>query len=215
VAALRGEATGVVCVEQRPLPAGERTAQSLAPALSEILRKIDWKADSIELVSVTIGPGSFTGLRIGVTTAKTLAYATGAQIIGVDTLEVLAAMAPAASGRLWTIMDAQRQELFAASFEADEDARPRRITDTAIVNEEKWLAVLQAGDRVTGPALQRVAARLPAEIHALPADLWQPTAVAVGLVAWRTYRAGQRDDVWKLLPNYLRPSAAEEKLRPV
>jgi tRNA threonylcarbamoyladenosine biosynthesis protein TsaB len=213
VAALRGEATGVCCLEQMLLPASERTAKALAPSLREILHKVDWPADSVELVSVTVGPGSFTGLRIGVTTAKTLAYAVGAKIIGVDTLEVLAAQAPAAAGRLWTILDAQRQELFAAAFEVVDGSRPRRRSETTIVSQEKWLAELQAGDRVTGPALPRVAARLPAEVLALPDELWQPTAAAVGQVAWRAYQAGQHDDVWKLLPNYFRPSAAEEKLR--
>ena len=213
VAALRGEATGVCCLEQKLLPVSERTAQSLAPCLRETLRKVDWPAGSIELVSVTIGPGSFTGLRIGVTTAKALAYAVGAQVFGVDTLEALAAQAPAAPGRLWTIMDAQRQEFFAAAFEVVEPASPRRISDTAIVTQEKWLAGLQAGDRVTGPVMQRIAARLPSGVVALPVELWQPTAAAVGHVAWRAHQAGQRDDVWKLLPNYFRPSAAEEKFR--
>jgi tRNA threonylcarbamoyladenosine biosynthesis protein TsaB len=213
VAALHGEATGVHCLEQKLLPANERTAQTLAPGLREIMRQVDWPADSIELVAVTIGPGSFTGLRIGVTTAKTLAYAVGAQIIGVDTLEALAAQAPAAAGRLWTILDAQRQELFAAAFEVLEDGPPRRISDTVILGQEKWIAGLRAGERVTGPALQRMAGRLPAEGLALPAELWQPTAAAVGQVAWRAYQAGQCYDVWKLLPNYFRPSAAEEKLK--
>jgi tRNA threonylcarbamoyladenosine biosynthesis protein TsaB len=212
VAALDGEATGVHCLEQKQLPASERTAKSLAPGLREMLRQVDWPAESIELLAVTIGPGSFTGLRIGVTTAKALAYAVGAQIIGVDTLEVLAAMAPASAGRLWTIMDAQRQELFAASFDVGE-AAARRTSDTRIMHQEKWLAGLRPGDQVTGPALERVAARLPAHILALPPELWQPTAAAVGQVAWRAYQAGRRDDVWKLLPNYYRPSAAEEKLR--
>jgi tRNA threonylcarbamoyladenosine biosynthesis protein TsaB len=212
VAALVGEATGTYCLNETQLPARERTAQSLAPGLREMLRQVDWPAQSIELVSVTVGPGSFTGLRIGVTTAKALAYALGAQIIGVDTLEVLAAQAPAAAGRLWTIVDAQRQELFAASFEFV-GAAARRTSATQIMHQEKWLAGLEAGDRVIGPALERLAARLPAHVLALPTELWQPTAAAVGQVAWRAYQAGRRDDVWKLLPNYFRPSAAEEKLR--
>jgi tRNA threonylcarbamoyladenosine biosynthesis protein TsaB len=213
VAALRGEAGGIDCLGQILLPASERTARSLAPALRDLLHKVEWRPDSIELVAVTIGPGSFTGLRIGVTTAKTLVYAVGAQIIGVDSLEVLAQAAPANENRLWAIMDAQRQELFVAPFDISISSTPRRIGATVVIKQEEWLAGLRAGDCVTGPALQRMAARLPANVVAVPEELWQPKAESVGHVAWRAYQAGQRDDIWKLLPNYFRPSAAEEKLR--
>ena len=93
----------------------ERTAQTLAPRLSELLRETDWPAgvDSTWWWS-PVGPGSFTGLRIGVTTAKTFAYAVGAEVIGVNTLAVIAEQAPRAAAPLWVVMDAQRQELFAA-----------------------------------------------------------------------------------------------------
>ncbi len=213
VAALSGEAAGVTCVDQILLPSSERTARSLAPALRDLLHQAGWQARSIELVSVTSGPGSFTGLRIGVTTAKTLAYAIGAEIIGVDTLEVLAAQASASAGPLWTVIDAQRQEVFTAAFDVFENGPPRRVSDTAVMKEDDWLAGLRAGDRVTGPALRSLAARLPAGVIAAPEELWQPTAAAVGLVAWEAYQSGRRDDVWKLLPNYYRLSAAEEKLK--
>jgi tRNA threonylcarbamoyladenosine biosynthesis protein TsaB len=211
VAALRGEAGGVECLRQSILPANQRTAQSLAPALRALLTEAGWSPGSIELVAVANGPGSFTGLRLGVTTAKMLAYAVGAEIIGVDTLDVLAEQAPPDEGRVWTVGDAQRQELFAASFEAVDVGGTRRLSETVIMTQEKWLAGLKAGDRVIGPALGRLAARLPDYVVALPQELWQPTAEAVGQVAWRAYRAGRRDDVWQLLPNYIRPSAAEEK----
>jgi tRNA threonylcarbamoyladenosine biosynthesis protein TsaB len=184
----------------------------LAPALRDLLNKVGWAAQSIELVSVTSGPGSFTGLRIGVTTAKTLAYAVGSEIIGVDTLDVLAAQAKSPAGRLWPIIDAQRQEVFTAAFEVSQDGVPRRVGDTVVMKQENWLAELRAGDCVTGPRLRTLAARLPADITAAPEDVWQPTAATVGQVAWQAYQAGQRDDVWKLLPNYHRLSAAEEKL---
>jgi tRNA threonylcarbamoyladenosine biosynthesis protein TsaB len=167
----------------------------------------------MELVAVTSGPGSFTGLRIGVTTAKTLAYAVGAEIIGVDTLDVIAAQARAPAGRLWPIVDAQRQELFTAEFEVSHDEVTRRVGDTVVMKQEQWVAQLRASDRVTGPALRILTASLPADVVAAPEELWQPTAAAVGQVAWRAYQAGQRDDVWKLLPNYHRLSAAEEKLK--
>jgi tRNA threonylcarbamoyladenosine biosynthesis protein TsaB len=211
VAALRGEATGALCVRHTLLPTRGRTAQWLAPALRGVLSDVDWRPRSIELVAVAKGPGSFTGLRLGVTTAKILAYAARAAIIGVDTLDVLAAQAPPGEGPLWAIFDAQRSELFAALFENVDAAGSRRISDTKIIGQDKWLARLTAGDRVTGPALGRLSHRLSGSVVALPQELWQPTAEAVGRVAWRAYQAGQRDDVWKLLPDYYRPSAAEEK----
>ncbi len=213
VAALHGEAGDVSRVDEIVLPTSERTARLLAPALRDLLNKVGWHAQSIELVAVTSGPGSFTGLRIGVTTAKTLAYAVGAEIIGVDTLDVLAAQAASATSRLWPIIDAQRQELFTAEFEVSQDGVPRRVGDTLVMKQEQWLVELRAGDRVTGPALRLLTASLPADVIVAPEELWQPTAAAVGQVAWRAYQAGQRDDVWKLLPNYHRLSAAEEKLK--
>ena len=65
-------------------------AQSLAPGLRTLLRQLDWRPAQVQLVAVSIGPGSFTGLRVGVTAAKTFAYATGAEVVAVDTLEAVA-----------------------------------------------------------------------------------------------------------------------------
>jgi tRNA threonylcarbamoyladenosine biosynthesis protein TsaB len=189
---------------------GGRTAQTLAPAIQSLLAAAGWPAASVELVSVAIGPGSFTGLRIGVTTAKTLTYAIGAQIVGVDTMDALAAQAPPDPAPLWTIMDAQRQELFVARFPTTADSSLQR-DETRIISQEAWLAQIQHGDRVTGPSLVRLKQRLPNGAILLPEELWQPTATSVGRVAWHRFQSGLRDDVWKLAPKYLRLSAAEEK----
>ncbi|HWC91080.1 MAG TPA: tRNA (adenosine(37)-N6)-threonylcarbamoyltransferase complex dimerization subunit type 1 TsaB, partial [Pirellulales bacterium] len=77
-----------------PLPVGQRSAQSLVPTIDALVRQLDWRLEQIGLVAVTSGPGSFTSLRIGVSTAKCLAYAWGAEIQGVSTLEVIARQAP-------------------------------------------------------------------------------------------------------------------------
>jgi tRNA threonylcarbamoyladenosine biosynthesis protein TsaB len=167
-----------------------------------------WPAASVQLIAVTIGPGSFTGLRIGVTMAKTFAYAVGAEVIGINTLAVLAEQAGASNQPLWTVMDAQRQELFAARWDG---AAATDAIDTRIISESDWLAMLAADDRVTGPALRKLQPRLPAGIEVVDASRWQPLASAVGTLAWRDYHAGRRDDLWRLLPQYYRLSAAEEK----
>jgi tRNA threonylcarbamoyladenosine biosynthesis protein TsaB len=71
----------------------QRSAQSLAPAISRLLKQVGWLPADVQLVAVSIGPGSFTGLRVGVTAAKVFAYAVGAEVLGVNTLEAVAANA--------------------------------------------------------------------------------------------------------------------------
>jgi tRNA threonylcarbamoyladenosine biosynthesis protein TsaB len=211
LAVLSGEANGAKLLRETSLGGEQRTAQALAPALRDLLAETNWPPASIGMVAVAVGPGSFTGLRIGVTTAKAFAYAVSAEIVGVNTLEVLAWQAPQSSVPLWAIMEAQRQELFAAKFEANDAGGIMMSQQTRIIPQDEWLAGLHPGDRITGPALGRLLPRLPAGIISVVEDQWQPTAAAVGKLAWQLYQAGQRDDVWKLAPAYYRPSAAEEK----
>ena len=204
-----GDGDAARLVRQVVVAGRQRTAQILAPRLRDLLIEVDWPVASIRLVTVAVGPGSFTGLRIGVTTAKTLAYAVGADVLGVSTLAVVAEQAPSTAAALWAVIDAQRQELFAAKF----DRQRKFVHETQVVTQADWLGSLQAGDFVTGPGLQQVTSTLPAGVHAVDESLWLPTAGAVGQVGWRDYRAGRHDDVWKLLPQYYRQSAAEEKKR--
>jgi tRNA threonylcarbamoyladenosine biosynthesis protein TsaB len=192
--------------------ANERTAKSMAPLVKALLQQAQWSPDSIELVAVTVGPGSFTGLRIGVTMAKTFAYAVGAQVLGVNTLEVLANQGASVAAPIWTIMDAQRQELFTAKFiAADDSRRLKAVDETQIMTQAAWLEALRPGDHITGPGLRRLAAPLPADVTVAPQSFWQPTAATLGQIAWRDHQSGRRDDLWKLVPIYYRPSAAEEK----
>jgi tRNA threonylcarbamoyladenosine biosynthesis protein TsaB len=211
VALLWGNPDNADLLAQSLLSSDERTAQVLAPTIENLLKAADWSPKSIELVAVNIGPGSFTGLRIGVTTAKAFAYAIGADVMGVNTLESLALQSSPSASPLWTILDAQRQELFAAKFVVNEHHEIRIQCETCIMPQDQWLTALQSGDRVIGPALKRLASRLPPGVEALPEQSWQPLAMSVGQLAWKNYQAGHRDDVWKLSPNYYRPSAAEEK----
>jgi tRNA threonylcarbamoyladenosine biosynthesis protein TsaB len=159
----------------------------------------------VQLVAVTSGPGSFTGLRVGITTAKTFAYAVGAEVLGVNTLEVLAHQAPPEATAVKAVLDAQRQDLYAASF-------PQAVTDMQIVAIDAWLASLAPGETVIGPILARLRPRIPDYVHIAPESTWFPIASTVGQVAWRNYMAGERGDLWQLVPVYLRRSAAEERL---
>jgi tRNA threonylcarbamoyladenosine biosynthesis protein TsaB len=211
VAAFQCEADRADVLREIVLGEDQRTAQRLAPAIRDLLSSVSWSPGDVELVAVAVGPGSFTGLRIGVTAAKAFAYAIGAQIVGVNTLAVLAAQAPPSTFPLWTVMDAQRRELFAARFTDSKQHDLGLDIDVSIISHDEWHASLQPGEFVTGPVLRRNSAPLPVGVAAVEEHLWQTMAASVGRVAWARYRSGNRDDVWKLLPQYYRSSAAEEK----
>lgn len=205
---------GLTLLSEGRFPDDQRTAQCLAPELQRAFSDAGWPVATLGLIAVTVGPGSFTGLRIGCTTAKTLAYATGAKLVGVSTLAVLAHQAGRLDGRTWSILDAQRGELFTQAYGAGDNLAI--APDAArICNVEEWIAQLQRGDAVVGPILARLRNQLPSEIETVDPILWQPTARAVGELGWRRYLAGHLDDAFQLIPRYHRRSAAEEKRRAV
>jgi tRNA threonylcarbamoyladenosine biosynthesis protein TsaB len=189
----------------------QRSAQSLAPVLGSLLEKVGWRAADVDLVAVTSGPGSFTGLRVGVTTAKAFAYAAGAEILGVDTLETIATRAPGDVRLLSAAIDAHRGEVVAQSFRRAPDDWPQPIGDAKLVGVDAWLGTLAAGTVLTGPVLRKLADRLPAHLTLLDSQYWPPTAAVVARLAARDHAAGRRDDLWSLVPRYFRRSAAEEK----
>ncbi|MGL4514719.1 MAG: tRNA (adenosine(37)-N6)-threonylcarbamoyltransferase complex dimerization subunit type 1 TsaB [Lacipirellulaceae bacterium] len=204
VAAVEGVGPGEPrLVAAIPLPRDERSARTLAPALAALLEAAAWERGSIGCVAVASGPGSFTGLRVGVTTAKALAYAWRADLVAIDTLAALAREAePTARG--WALIDAQRGELFAAPFAGQVAEATRRLSLAAV------LAELRQGDTVLGPGVDALddAAGAPTAIT------WQdlePSAAAVARLAWPRWLAGETEDPLTLVPEYYRTSAAEEK----
>lgn len=206
-------AMGDTLVTQAALPPRQRTAQGLAPLIEQQLQAAGWRPADLQLIAVTQGPGSFTGLRVGIVTAKTLAYATGAAVLGVDTMKVLAhsVEAPNKTPRLSVVLDAQRNQLFVEDFVPDENGHWRVDQATRIVDNDVWLASLTAETKVTGTGLTKLKARIPATTTVVSETLWEPTATAVAALAWREFLGGRRDDLWTIAPNYFRPSAAEEK----
>lgn len=207
---------------ERTLP-GQRSAQGLAPALARLLDAVGWRVGDLDAVAVAVGPGSFTGLRVGVTTAKTLAYAAGVPVAPVNTLAAIAAQcsegaqcsdgalsagAGGAGAPLWGVLDAHRGEVFAARFTGPPtDAAG---ADVQLLPLEAWLALLAAGDRVAGPLLTKVAERLPGGVTMAPEAQWAPRAETVARLAAATLQRGGGVGAMELVPQYYRPSAAEE-----
>src|SRR5205823_12731147 len=111
-------------LEERKLESERRSAQTLAPAIVELLHSAGVQPQQIRLVTTTTGPGSFTGLRVGITTAKTFAYAVGAEVMGISTLEAIVLGVPAGlladqPREIQAVIDAQRKELFVGRFRVE------------------------------------------------------------------------------------------------
>lgn len=92
-------------------------SERLLPAVNSLLRDVGWEGSSLSAIAVAVGPGSFTGLRIGVTTAKALAYGWGLPVIGVSTLEAMAWQLAGRRGVVAPIINARRERVYAAAYD--------------------------------------------------------------------------------------------------
>ncbi len=212
VALLETDDDRTTVVAERRTPEAERTARTLLPTIQALLRERGWKPADVNLVCATIGPGSFTGLRIGVVAAKTFAYAVGARLVGVHTLLAIAAgVVERRTARLWTVLDAQRQELFVASF-GSQPLVDRVLPETEILPLSDWIARLAPGDVVAGPPLAKFRERVPAGVIVADEGCWEPVAAFVGTLGVELSKRGDSVDPLDLVPRYYRKSAAELKV---
>ena len=185
-----------------------RTTQTFAIILQRLLDEAGWKPSTVDLVAATDGPGSFTGLRIGITSAKVFAYAANAKVVGLNTLEIIARQVDHGyEGGIEAVMNAQRGEFFAARFQKRGE-RLEVVKPTAIISSEEWLATRVDDVLVTGPGLARYVEEL-ADANVADVSAW--TSRADTLATWAVSRAESAIDPKSLTPNYYRKSAAEEK----
>jgi tRNA threonylcarbamoyladenosine biosynthesis protein TsaB len=198
--------------EVRRLEEARRHARDLAPATAELLAGQNWKARDLNGVVVSLGPGSYTGLRVGLMSAKTLAYAVGCALIGVETFAVVAEQAPKEINLLDVLGDAQQEKVYMQSFARDGDSW-RPLNALAIRPFVEWSAARTPDTWVSGPGLHRWAPRLPAAVPTVDAALWDPQAETLLQLGLARYAADERDDPFALEPLYLRPSSAEEQQR--
>jgi tRNA threonylcarbamoyladenosine biosynthesis protein TsaB len=199
-------------VTERPLATeGRRHAQTLIAELKALLDERGVKLADIDGIAVSIGPGSFTGLRVGVVAAKTLAYAIGCGVLAVDTIASFAEAAPVDWSRVHVISDAQRGDLFHGEYQRDAARHFELMAPIRIIAGEDFRAGLNVSDIVLGPSAKRWTSEAsgPQFIH----EPWllQPSATNIVNLAARKWTANERSDLWTLAPFYLRPSAAEEK----
>lgn len=199
------------------LPSQLRSAQTLVPTVKDVLTSLHMEPSDIQLVAVVNGPGSFTGLRVGVMFARTFCYASGAHVMDVNTLECLAAGVPDNIQAVSAVMDAQRGQVIFQNFLRDLKTGLMIAQGEMMLQDfSLWVTSLLNGDIKyvpVGPILHRKKEQLPENIiESLPPEsTWDPDPAVIGHLALRAFLQGKRLSIWNLFPVYSRPSAAEER----
>ena len=188
-------------------------SRTLLPMVEDMLKNTEKKIADVDLIAVAHGPGSFTGIRIGVSTVKGLAWASDKKCVGVSTLEAMAWHGVSAGGLICPVMDARRSQVYNALFETDGDGRPVRLTEDRAVSLAELAGELKNYE--CAPLLVGDGAKLTYDYltnegtacRMAPANLLYQSAWGVGMAALGK-EAGGADD---LLPVYLRLSQAERE----
>ena len=187
-------------------------SRTLLPMAEDMLKNAELSIKNVDAFAVAHGPGSFTGIRIGVSAVKGLAWAADKPCVGVSTLEAMAWHGVAAGGYVCPVMDARRNQVYNAIFKI-ENGKPVRVTeDRAIALSELKEELLALGEKVflVGDGTEITARYFDAEnipYTAAPENLLWQSAWAVAMAA-QDKPLGSADD---LVPVYLRLSQAERE----
>lgn len=184
----------------------------LLGAVEQLLTAAGMSVQDLDGFGVTIGPGAFTGLRVGLATVKGLALATGKPVAGVSTLQTLALQAPHAAFPVCAMLDARKKEIYAGVF-TWEDGVPRPDGPERVLSPEKLLAELSGPTLFVGDGAiayrTLIARQLGERAHFLPDIYAPPRAAHAALLALRVFADGAACPSAMINPVYLRPSEAE------
>jgi tRNA threonylcarbamoyladenosine biosynthesis protein TsaB len=198
----------VVATEQ--FAHGLRHAAGIVPIIDRLIRARSWSPKEIEQIYVSAGPGSFTGLRIGITVAKTIALVGGAKIVAVPTVRVLAANAPADARNVIIVLDAKRDQIFTARFENGDEREPAHLDSLTAMLSRSPRPVFLLGEGI--PYHEKFIPKDDPAVIVTPQECWPARAEAVAEIGMKMAAAGEFADSFKLTPTYVRRPEAEEKL---
>ncbi len=209
VALLRDEQVEVELTLQRP----KSHAEFLVPMIGDALRYARAAADEVSALAVSSGPGSYTGLRIGVSSAKGLAFASGAVLVGVPTLEALAFALPPEKDEkaVVAVLPARRDEFYMAAYTRVGDEAPVPLSPTSAVPAASladWLREIPSDAQfVLGAVIEGWQGHLP-ERFFVPLHLATPGAAAVARLGRRKFLAGDVENISTFEPFYLKSFVA-------
>ncbi|MFH1562618.1 MAG: tRNA (adenosine(37)-N6)-threonylcarbamoyltransferase complex dimerization subunit type 1 TsaB [Nitrospirota bacterium] len=176
----------------------------LMPAIDKLLKDAGLSCQDIEGIAVSSGPGSFTGLRIGVSTAKGLAQGLKIPVVGISTLDSLACNLPYTEKIICPVLDARKKEIYTALYKGSQ-----RLTDYLVILPQQITEIISQPTIFLGNGLklyQELIKELlkDKEIYFVPPSLWLPKASELALLGLKALKAGKQEDIYSFTPFYLR-----------
>lgn len=198
-------------IAEYTINAGMTHSEGLLPQLEQLLQRTKTAKSAVDLVAVSMGPGSFTGLRIGLATAEAMAYSWQCCLHGVDTLQALAYNLPLSEFVLSPVLDAQKGNYYQAVYQW-QGGKLQQLAETKVVNKEELLERIAAFGT---PAIilgecKKLAGDLPAWAQLAPEALQMPKSGSVALAALDAFDPAGDKKIFGLEPYYIRRSEAEE-----
>jgi tRNA threonylcarbamoyladenosine biosynthesis protein TsaB len=204
-------ADGVV-VGGRSFEHGLRNAAMLLPLIAEMLRTAGVAPGDVDELYVSTGPGSFTGLRIAITMAKTWWLTNGTPIVSVPSTRAIAENAPAHAKHAAVVLDAKRGQVFTATYSRNDDGAWTEVLPARV---DTLASVIEKGPRplmLIGEGLAYHAPPEGAPVDLAPKESWPARAEVVGHLGHAAARRTEFTDPMTLTPTYIRLAEAEEKL---
>jgi tRNA threonylcarbamoyladenosine biosynthesis protein TsaB len=202
------------------LSLGRHHAEVLLPAIDRLLLLAGLTPKDLDLLACTVGPGSFTGLRIGVSTVKGLALATGRPIVGVSTLEVLAQNAIPSSHLICPMLDARKNQVYTGLYRMGPDTLPIAVRPEALTDVAQFLQKLDQEEIIflgDGAIRHEQLIRETGKNRTILSKYGRQRlmAYAVGLIGLQRYRNGNIVNPLTFSPRYFRLSEAETNCAPL
>lgn len=204
----RGELVG----EDRRSGAGNYSALLLR-MIDRLLGDAGIALGELDCIAVTLGPGSFTGLRVGISTAQGIGTAIDKPLIGVSTLEIIAAQNMPFAGKLCPLLDARRSQVYAGLFE-EEAGGLKALQEESVICPEQWASSLREGPILfcgNGAQVYRETIKQVCTVrhHFAPDMNAAPHAAVLARIALQRFAAGQGKRPAQVLPGYVRRPDAE------
>jgi len=194
------------------LNVGPRHSENILPLIKELLSGLEIKLEEVEAIAVSRGPGSFTSLRVGVTTAKSLAFSLGVPIVSVSSLEVLAMGFAFTPCVICPVIDARKREVFSAFFKFSGN-NLKRLSDDVLISPEGLSELVREETIFAGDGAILYSNVLRGKLWGLalfpPFNFNFPRASNCALLGGKRLREKGEDDLADLTPQYVRRAEAE------